>query len=191
MGKKIKTTVEDKHWFAERCGELLVREFRANISLLIDEALDRHGKEDTSENRTAITQAYRTANPNHNLFAETKYETCYETGASKNRAKQGNIASYVAIDREVKLHRVRSELVRQFMEGEILALDAEPEIVKELLKSVVAIFKYGEKNAPAPQGDHHEDGPSKRDADSEKDELNSAFDMAEAALETVGIYEED
>lgn len=191
MAQKIKASIQDKHWFAERCGELLVREFRSNISVVFDEALDRHGKENTPENRTAVAQAYRTANPNHNLFSESKFEIFYEAGVSKNGEKWGDIVTYVAIDREVQLHKVRSKLTRQFTEGKILTLDVDPDIIKELLKSVVAIFKYGEKNVPAPTGDHHKEGPSGRDDDDEEDPLGSAFRDAEGQLEAVGIYEQE
>ena len=61
----FKTSKTDKEWFAERCGEILVKVFNHNISKVLDEAMLRH----PGVSRGEIVSAYRTANPNNNQYA--------------------------------------------------------------------------------------------------------------------------
>ena len=51
----MKSPKQDKQWFAERCGELLVMDLPANISIVIDEVIERHDLPNTSENRKVVS----------------------------------------------------------------------------------------------------------------------------------------
>ena len=73
----------DKEWFAERCGEMLVKVFTHHISKVIDEAMLRH----PGVSRREIESAYRTANPNNSQYATKRYNSYYKHGAGKTTKK--------------------------------------------------------------------------------------------------------
>ena len=116
----------DREWFAERCGELLVTDFPGNISIVIDEALERHDLPNTSENRKVISDAYRTANPGNAKYAKKTYHPFYKRGKKKNKksiAQNSTLLGHLAIDRELSIKAVRDEIVDAFKTGKNCAID--------------------------------------------------------------------
>lgn len=132
--KGFKTTKKEKEWFAERCGELLVKTFKKNISQVYDEAIEHHDLAANAENRKRIRDAYKTANPGGRQYAAKTYDPIYERGAAKNGEEKRRIFGYTAIDREVSLKAVRDAIVKAFESGDISSLDPK----------LIDIFKYGE-----------------------------------------------
>lgn len=153
----FKTRKKDKEWFAERCGELLVKVFTGNISLVIDEALERHELQNTSKNRQTLNKAYRTANPNNHQFSKKTYQPFYERGEAKNGTQKDIIFGYTAIDREQRLKSVRDAIAKIFTDtensvlkeiiGQIVTQNENAKIqVKIDIGKFIEIFKFGENN---------------------------------------------
>lgn len=121
----LKTLRKDKEWFAQRCGELLVKLFPRNISVVLDDVLQRHEMENTSANRRILKEAYKTANPNRTQYAAKTYDPFYRLGAEKNDLgeERRRILGYLEIDRQISLKAVRDEIVEIFTGTEISSPD--------------------------------------------------------------------
>ena len=125
----FKTSKTDKEWFAERCGEILVKVFKHHISKVLDEAMLRH----PGVPRGEIESAYRTANPNNNQYATKRYHPFYERGAEKNNkesevAENNRVLGYLEIDRQINLQQVREAISKSFVEGPISVVDEKGQI---------------------------------------------------------------
>ena len=124
MQQQIKPTAQDRKRFAERAGELLLKQIPENISTLMEETRRHHNLQDTAENRQALRQAYKTANPRYKNFAEKKYGEAYKRGEQKNRISDNPsdeitaLLGYLAIDKELSLKRIRDAIVQRFLNSE-------------------------------------------------------------------------
>ncbi len=132
----MRSLKKDKEWFAERCGELHVKVIKNHISIVIDEALERHNMQPTSQNRQDIYDAYKTANPRTSQYSKDTYDIFYERGAAKYTEENRRIMDYLAIDRELSIKAVRGAIVEEFIKGDISSVDPK----------LLDIFKYGENN---------------------------------------------
>ncbi len=122
----MKTSKEDKQWFTERCGELLIMDIPGNISTVVDEALERHGLQNTPQNRKTVSDAYRTANPGNAKYAKKTYHPFYKRGKKKNKksiAQNSTFLGHLAIDREHSIKAVRDAIVNAYKTGENCAID--------------------------------------------------------------------
>ena len=120
---KFRTSRKLKEWFAERCGELLVKVFESNISKVYDEV----SKEHPDVPRDEISSAFRTANPNGCQYASQTYDPLYEQGAEKNNLETTNnnrVLGYLEIDRQIKLQEVRAAIAEAIVEGPISVVDS-------------------------------------------------------------------
>lgn len=119
----FKASRKDKEWFAERCGELLVKVFKRNISKVLDEV----SKEHPDVPRGEISSAFRTANPSNRQYAAKTYHTLYERGAEKNNLEITNnnrTLGYLEIDRQIRLQEVREAIANAIVEGPISVIDS-------------------------------------------------------------------
>ena len=120
---RFKSSKKLKEWFAERCGELLVKFFPHNISAVYDEVSEQH----PAAPRDEIISAFRTANPKSCQYAEKTYDNVYERGAEKNNLESTNnnrVLGYLAIDRQIRLHEVRAAIAKAIVEGPISVIDS-------------------------------------------------------------------
>ena len=161
----MKSSKKDKEWFAERCGELLVKNFPANISDVIDETLDRYDMPNTPENRQIIKSAFRTANPNSAQYAVKTYDPFYERGADKNGpgTEKDRILGYTEINRQLRLQQVQDAIVEAIINN------------KEIVPNPkwLDVFKYGGNYGS--QQNRNQNGPNTSDADEAIDELDSIY----------------
>ena len=132
----MRTSKVQKQWFAERCGELHVKDIKNHISIVIEEALERHNMQPTSQNRQDIYDAYKTANPRTSQYAKDTYDIFYERGTAKYTEENRTISDYLTIDRELSLKAVRDAIVNKFLTSNISSVDPK----------LLDIFKYGENN---------------------------------------------
>ena len=121
----LKTSKKNKKWFAQRCGEMLLKVLPGNISIVLDDALEYHEMENTPENRRILKEAYKTANPNRTQYAAKTYDAFYQLGAEKNDLgeERRRILGYLEIDRQIGLHQVRDAIVKLFVNGDIFSLN--------------------------------------------------------------------
>ncbi len=162
---KMKSSTNDKKWFSERCGELLVKNFPANISFVIDEALERLDLPNTTENRQEIKSAFRTANPNSAQYAAKTYDPFYERGADKNGTgtEKDRILGYTEINRQLRLQQVQDAIADAIINN------------KEIVPNPkwLDVFKYGGNYGP--QQNRNQSGPNTRNTDEAIDEFDSIF----------------
>ncbi len=176
----MKPTKKDREWFAERCGELLVTDFPGNISTVINEALERHGLPDTSENRKAISDAYRTANPGNAKYAKKTYHPFYKRGKKKNKksiAQNSTVLGHLAIDREHSIKAVRDEIVNAYKTGKNCAIDPKH----------LDIFDKGVTLNDLQQTrirNRDKNRPTESDGDCFEDESLESFEMDNSETET-------
>lgn len=171
MGK-FKASRKDKEWFAERCGELLVKAFRGNISKVYDEV----SKERPDVPRSEISSAFRTANPSHCQYAAKTYHALYERGAEKNNLESTNYnraLGYLEIDRQVKLQQVREAIADAIVEGPISVIDSLGRI-STIDPKLLDVFDKDHELRET----RNESGSHGRDGDGELDELDSAVERA-------------
>lgn len=112
-----------KEWFAERCGELLVKFFTHNISSVYDEVSEQY----PGVPRKELYSAFRTSNPRSYQYAARTYDELYERGAEKNNLESTNnnrVLGYLAIDRQIKLQEVRVAIAKAIVEGPISVIDS-------------------------------------------------------------------
>lgn len=161
----MKTPKKDKEWFAERCGELLVKNFPKNISDVIDEALQRYDLPDTTENRQTIKSAFRTANPNSAQYAAKTYDPFYEKGADKNGpgTEKDRILGYTEINRQLRLQQAQDAVVEAIINNQEIVLNPK----------WLDVFKYGGNYGS--QQNRNQSGPNTSDADEAIDELDSIY----------------
>lgn len=120
---RFKSSKKLKEWFAERCGELLVKFFTHNISCVYDEVSEQH----PDAPRDEIISSFRTANPKSCQYAAPTYDELYERGAEKNNLESTNnnrVLGYLAIDRQIKLQEVRAAITKAIVEGPISVIDS-------------------------------------------------------------------
>ena len=182
-----KSSRKDKEWFAERCGELLVKDFKHKFSDVVDEVM----LSNPGVPRKEIESAYRTANPNNKQYAAKTYNPYYERGAEKNDKESNTTENnrklgYLEIDRQTKLQQVREAISNSFIEGPISVVDANGTI-STINPKLLDIF---DKNHELLENGNKNRSTGRDDA-VKKDESTSAFRDAEGQLEAVGIYEPD
>ena len=176
----MKTSKKEKEWFAERCGELLVVDFPSSISTVIDEALERHDLPNTPENRKAISDAYRTANPGNAKYAKTTYRPFYKRGKKKNKksiAQNSTFLGHLAIDRELSVRAVRDEIVTAYKTGKNCAIDPKH----------LDIFDKGVTLNDLQQTrirNRDKNRPTESDGDCFEDESLESFEMDNSETET-------
>ena len=169
---RFKASRKLKEWFAERCGELLVKFFTHNISAVYDEVLeDRPGVP-----RKELYSAFRTSNPRSCQYAAPTYDDLYERGAEKNNLESTNnnrVLGYLAIDRQIKLHEVRAAISKAIVEGPIFVIDSLGRI-STIDPKLLDIFDKDHELLDT----RNESGSNGRDGDGELNELDSAIKRA-------------
>ena len=122
MWQDSKASKKLKEWFAERCGELLVKDFMSNISAVYDEVSEQH----PGVPRKELHSAFRMSNPKSCQYAAKTYDELYERGAKKNNrntTENHTTLGYLEIDRQVKLYQVRKAISDAIVEGPISVVD--------------------------------------------------------------------
>ena len=171
MGK-FKASRKLKEWFTERCGELLVKSFRSNISEVYDEVSKAH----PDVPRKEFHPAFRTANPNSCQYAAKTYQVFYERGAEKNNLETthyNRALGYLEIDRQIRLHEARKAITKSIVEGPIAVIDSLGRISTIDPKLLDVFDKDHELRETRNEGGSHG-----RDGDGELDELDSAIKRA-------------
>ena len=169
-----KSSKQDKEWFAERCGELLVKDFKHKFSEVVNEVM----LSNPGVPRKEIESAYRTANPNNKQYAARTYNPYYERGAKKNdkgsnTTENNRKLGYLEIDRQAKLQQVREAISNSFIEGPISVVDEKGQIstinpkLLDIFDKNHELLENGNKN--------RSDG---RDEDGELVEFDSAVERA-------------
>ncbi len=169
----FKASRKDKEWFAERCGELLVKVFANNISRVYDEVSRQH----PDVPRKEFYSAFRTANPNNRQYAAKTYHCLYERGAEKNNLETTNnnrVLGYLEIDRQIRLQGVRAAIADAIIEGPISVIDSLGRISTIDPKLLDVFDKNHELRETRNQG-----RPSDSDDGSRVEELDNAFERAE------------
>ena len=161
---RFKASRKLKEWFAERCGELLVKDFRNNTSDIYDEVLEQH----PGVPRGEISSAFRTANPKSCQYAAQTYDVLYERGAEKNNldtTENNRTLGYLEIDRQVKLQQVRKAIADAIVEGPISVVDSlgristiNPKLL-DIFDKDHELFRHRDKS-----GSDGRDGSSELDA---------------------------
>ncbi|MDE0323135.1 MAG: hypothetical protein OXN27_04375 [Candidatus Poribacteria bacterium] len=170
---RFKASRKDKEWFAERCGELLVKAFSGNISEVYDEVSQQH----PDVPRKEFYPAFRTANPNNCQYAAKTYHPLYERGAEKNNLETANYKralGYLEIDRQIRLQGVRKAIADAIIEGPISVIDSLGKISTIDPKLLDVFDKNHELRETRNQG-----RPSDSDDGSRVEELDNAFERAE------------
>ena len=160
----MKVSKKDREWFAERCGELHVKDIKNHISIVIDEALERHNMQPTSQNRQDIYDTYKTANPRTAQYAKDTYDVFYERGAAKFTEENRTILAYLEIDRELSIKAVRDAITEKILTSDISSVDPK----------LLDIFKYGENNGLGRIS--YNSGPQISNAKNKIDELDNAVE---------------
>lgn len=170
------TTKKDKKWFAERCGELLVKNFSANISIVIDEALQRYDLPNIPENRQTVKSAFRTANPNSAQYAAKTFDPYYEQGADKNGpgTEKDRILGYTEIHRQLRLQQAQDAITNAIIKNKEIVLNPK----------LLDVFKYGGNYGT--QQNRNQSGPNTHNTDEALDEFDSIFSKIEEEPEENG-----
>lgn len=171
MGK-FKASRKDKEWFAERCGELLVKVFTINISEVYDEVSKAH----PDVPRKEFYSAFRTANPNSCQYAAKTYHCLYERGAEKNNLETTNnnrTLGYLEIDRQIRLQGVRKAIADAIIGGPISVIDSMGRI-STIDPKLLDVFDKDHELREA----RNESGSDGRDGDGRLDEFDSAIERA-------------
>ena len=161
-----------KEWFAERCGELLVKLFTQNISSVYDEVSEQY----PGVPRKEFYSAFRTANPNGCQYAAKTYHPLYEQGAEKNNLEttdNNRTLGYLEIDRQVKLQQVREAIADAIIEGPISVIDSLGRI-STIDPKLLDVFDKDHELRET----RNESGSNGRDGDGELNELDSAIKRA-------------
>lgn len=169
---RFKASRKDKEWFAERCGELLVKAFSGNISEVYDEVSKQH----PDVPRKEFYPAFRTANPNNCQYAAKTYHPLYERGAEKNNLETANYKralGYLEIDRQIRLQGVRKAISDAIIEGPISVIDSLGKI-STIDPKLLDVFDKDHELFR----NRNESGSNGRDGDSKLDELDSAIKRA-------------
>lgn len=177
---RFKSSRKLKEWFAERCGELLVKFFTHNISSVYDEVSEQH----PDAPRDEIISAFRTANPNGCQYAAPTYDVLYERGAEKNNLESTNnnrVLGYLAIDRQIKLHEVRAAIANAIVEGPISVIDSLGRI-STIDPKLLDVFDKDHELRET----RNESGSNGRDGDGELNELDSAIKRAQGDVGSDG-----
>ena len=173
----MRTSKVQKQWFAERYGELHVKDIKNHISIVIEEALERHNMQPTSQNRQDIYDAYKTANPRTSQYAKDTYDVFYERGAAKFTEENRTILDYLAIDRELSVKAVRDEIVTAYKTGKNCAIDPKH----------LDIFDKGVTLNDLQQTrirNRDKNRPTESDGDCFEDESLESFEMDNSETET-------
>lgn len=168
----FKASRKDKEWFAERCGELLVKVFANNISRVYDEVSQQH----PDVPRKELYSAFRTANPSNRQYAAKTYHTLYERGAEKNNLETTNnnrTLGYLEIDRQIRLQEVRKAIADAIIEGPISVIDSLGRI-STIDPKLLDVFDKDHELRET----RNESGSNGRDGDGELDEFDSAIKRA-------------
>ena len=151
----LKTSKENKKWFAQRCGEMLLKVLPGNISIVLDDALEYHEMENTPENRCILKEAYKTANPNRTQYAAKTYDPFYQLGAEKNDLgeERRRILGYLEIDRQISLHAVRTAIAKAFVDEEISSLNPKHLDIFDKPHQLLDCICRGKLNTPLDETD--------------------------------------
>ncbi len=177
--KTLTATKKDKDWFAERAGELILREVPDNIKLLMQETMQKH----PGKSYDQVYEAYRTANPNHNLFSMSR-ETLYERGAAKNTAILLPLRSYMEKDRLISLHKVREAVTKEITNAKLIAVNNSGTITT-INPGILKI--YEEKHELSKTG--NKSGTANSNAPNEIDEFDSVIDRIKGVDEETEVEE--